>query len=230
MSDTKDHLHAHHRGPGFVETMIDSFAGRYNDFYWEFVSKALKGTDPRVAVDLGAGPGLMLLELLKRYPTLQKVTGCEVMPYMLDKAKELTSGHSEAALVEINLEADDVLPLPDASVDLITSGVLVHELRQPVSLFREVARVLKPGGVFILLDWVRMPLTDYSKLRAVELPELLAEPPATEELISFFQHYAEHCHFAEEDLLALGIPCGLQPIHWLRPPGKPQFTLMHWTR
>ncbi|TPG47223.1 methyltransferase domain-containing protein [Roseomonas nepalensis] len=45
-----------------------------------------------------------------------------------------------------DLNADPVLPLPDASVDAVTVCVSIQYLQKPVAVLREVARVLRPGG------------------------------------------------------------------------------------
>ena len=50
--------------------------------------------------------------------------------------------------VEGNLEA---LPFPDASFDLVMSRSVLEHLEHPEAVFREVSRVLKPGGHFVFL-------------------------------------------------------------------------------
>ena len=44
------------------------------------------------------------------------------------------------------------LPFPDASLDLVVSTLSLHHWDDPVPIFNEVARVLRPGGAFLLFD------------------------------------------------------------------------------
>jgi SAM-dependent methyltransferase len=47
-----------------------------------------------------------------------------------------------------DLNADPVLPFADAAFDTVVSTVSVDYLTSPIAVFREVARVLRPGGTF----------------------------------------------------------------------------------
>ncbi len=49
-----------------------------------------------------------------------------------------------------NLNRDPILPLPDISVDAATICVSVQYLQQPVTVLREVGRVLRPGGPLVI--------------------------------------------------------------------------------
>ena len=53
-----------------------------------------------------------------------------------------------AVLVDLN--ADPVLPFPDADFDTVTCCVSVDYLTRPVEVLREVARVLRPGGPYVV--------------------------------------------------------------------------------
>ena len=60
--------------------------------------------------------------------------------------RELEANPAAAERIVHDLNADPVLPLPDASVDDAVCCVSVDYLTRPVEVFREVARVLRPGG------------------------------------------------------------------------------------
>ncbi len=61
---------------------------------------------------------------------------------------ELDANVAATATVVHDLNADPTLPFVDASFDAVTCCVSVDYLTRPVEVFREVARVLRPGGVF----------------------------------------------------------------------------------
>ena len=65
-------------------------------------------------------------------------------------AVELAANPMLAAHAVHDLNADPVLPFPDASFDDATCCVSVDYLTAPVAVFREVARVLRPGGRFVV--------------------------------------------------------------------------------
>jgi len=62
---------------------------------------------------------------------------------------ELAANPVAAGRIVHDLNADPHLPLPDAIVDDVVCCVSVDYLTQPVEVFREVARVLRPGGRFV---------------------------------------------------------------------------------
>jgi SAM-dependent methyltransferase len=65
-------------------------------------------------------------------------------------AEELAANPRLARWFVQDLNADPVLPLADKSCDGVTLCVSVQYLQRPVEVFREIARVLRPGGVFIV--------------------------------------------------------------------------------
>jgi ubiquinone/menaquinone biosynthesis C-methylase UbiE len=61
-----------------------------------------------------------------------------------------------AALRLLFLRADAKrLPLPDACADLVTSNSLVHHIPDPRAVFREIARIVRPGGSILIRDLAR---------------------------------------------------------------------------
>jgi len=64
-------------------------------------------------------------------------------------ADELAANTAAADTVVQDLNADPVLPFEDATIDAATCCVSVDYLTRPVEVFREVGRVLRPGGLFV---------------------------------------------------------------------------------
>jgi ubiquinone/menaquinone biosynthesis C-methylase UbiE len=63
---------------------------------------------------------------------------------------ELDANEAATERVVHDLNADPVLPFPDGTFDAATCCVSVDYLVRPVEVFRETARVLKPGAPFVL--------------------------------------------------------------------------------
>lgn len=65
-------------------------------------------------------------------------------------ANELAANSQAASWIVHDLNVDPVLPFADACFDAVTCCVSVDYLTRPVEVFREVARVLRPGGSFVI--------------------------------------------------------------------------------
>lgn len=119
------------------------------------LARALKGKDQRRIsfVDLACGNGRFLRQVLAAFPRLP-ATGLDLSPAYCDDARARLS---EWPQVEIINGAVEQSPFNDASFDAATSIYLFHELppRVRVDAAREIARILKPGGVFILADSIQ---------------------------------------------------------------------------
>lgn len=106
------------------------------------LDKMLKGKHFEHAVDVGGGYG-RLSAVLTQYA--DKVTLAEPSQQQLDIAEEYLAGYPT---VEKKLLQADDLKFKDASIDLVTVVRVLHHLPDPSAEFKEIARILKPGGYF----------------------------------------------------------------------------------
>ena len=116
------------------------------------ISRELKGRDQRRAslLDLACGNGRFLSRVMSVYPRLQ-ATGLDLSPSYTDAARKRLARWPQVSVLH---EAAEAMPLPEASLDMVVSVFLFHELPPAVraQVLAEVARILKPGGLFILAD------------------------------------------------------------------------------
>lgn len=182
-SSSLPHLLSHHRDfAEFRDVMIETAAGRFGPLWWGVWEQLVRPPAGATLLDLGTGPGMLLPQLRGRHPDA-RVIGVEVQPKMLEHARALAA-ECGAEIVEADLAAR--IPLPDGVADVVTAIHVFHELEYPPPLLDEARRLLRPGGVLVLYDWVKQPLEDY----------LEGKPPTVDEM----EHFREHCLFTPSDL------------------------------
>ncbi len=186
MSDSLSHLQAHHGDfSRFRDVMIETAVGRFGPIWWGVWDQHVRAEGAVTVVDLGCGPGMLLPQLRDRLPRARLI-GVEVQPVMLQTAEQVAADCS-AEILAADLAAP--LPLPDGCADVVVAVMSFHELQFPPPLIDEACRLLRPGGVFVLYDWVKRPLSEY-----------LGDQPLDAALL---QHFREHCLFSTDDLAFL---------------------------
>ena len=80
------------------------------------------------------------------------MTGVDLSDAMLTQAIANARLAGVAHQTDFRTADAAALPFPDASLDLVVSTLSLHHWDDPVPIFNEVARVLRPGGAFLLFD------------------------------------------------------------------------------
>jgi SAM-dependent methyltransferase len=106
------------------------------------------GTRGATIVDLGCGPGDLVVEI-SRHVKDARITGMDLSPSML-----LWAGRHATTDGRVKFLVGDVadMPFDDASVDLVVSTLSMHHWDDPAGVFAEIDRVLQPGGVALIYD------------------------------------------------------------------------------
>jgi ubiquinone/menaquinone biosynthesis C-methylase UbiE len=103
------------------------------------------------AVDLGCGPGHLAVKLAELAPALH-VTGIDLASDMRAQADAYARESGAGSRVSFREGNASQIPFPDSSLDLVVSTLSLHHWGDPVAVFDEVARVLRPGGSFLIFD------------------------------------------------------------------------------
>ncbi len=107
------------------------------------------------ALDLGCGPGGLSYALAERSSADASIVGLDISDDQL--ACACRGAGAFACRMEFLKASMDELPFPEAHFDLVMTSMALHETPPAVrrGAIAETARVLKPGGVFLLVDWSR---------------------------------------------------------------------------
>lgn len=100
-----------------------------------------------VAVDLGCGTGDLLPLLCRK---AKRVIGVDNSPGMLEAARKLH--HLDETRVSLRVGDLLHLPLRDSEVDCAVMTMVLHHMSEPEKVILEVAKVLKAGKTFVLID------------------------------------------------------------------------------
>ena len=97
-----------------------------------------------VAVEIGAGSGRLLIRLGRERP--YRLVALDYAPYAIRAVRE---NYRRAKVEGYSLFGDArALPFPSGSFDVVLSGGVLEHFREPAVVLAEMARVLKPGGLF----------------------------------------------------------------------------------
>ncbi len=157
---------------------------------------------------------------------LGKVEGTSVIVGLGLNREELAANASLSRHVIHDINCYPVLPFPDNCFDVVVNTVSVDYLTQPLEVFREVSRVLKPDGLFIVVFSNRM-----FPPKAVDIWKRSTEKQRVELVRRFFslsERFAIQGYYEssgkprprDDKYYELGIPS--DPIYavWGKPTGK----------
>ena len=145
-----------------VRQMFDSIAPAYDfmnramtmgiDIWWRKLAvKRLKRLRPTRLLDVATGTGDFAIQLHRSLQP-QHITGIDLSQGMLDEAKRKVK--EKGLEKDISFEQGDcmALPMQDEAFDAVTVAFGVRNFEHLLQGYREMARVLKPGGMLCVLE------------------------------------------------------------------------------
>ncbi len=141
------------------------FTGRGTQFYQRVMVPHTRGLYHRVVADLmplpfvagkvldaGTGPGEVVREIARRIPLIQ-VYGVDLSEDMIRLAREQAQREHLAQRTHFDTADIAHLPYPDDSFDVVVSTISMHHWSEWEQPFRELYRVLRPGGRLWVYDF-----------------------------------------------------------------------------
>jgi len=118
----------------------------------EHALRLVKGCEHGRAIDIGTGPGQIVIKLACRLPRWSFV-GVDRSAAMIVQARaNLAAAGDARGRVEFEIADGSRLPFPDKSFELVMCNSVLHHLAQPEKLLGEMARLATPGGAILLRD------------------------------------------------------------------------------
>ncbi len=121
-----------------------------NQAFVEIVRKMIPANATKV-LDLGCGPGDVMIRLARACPSL-KITAVDGSPAMIQLAQTAIEECGLSMTISAVQGYVPGLPLPVGHFDAVLSKDFLHHLPDPMALWHEVRRLIKPGGCICVMD------------------------------------------------------------------------------
>lgn len=121
-------------------------------YYSEVADEIVSNLKDGIMLDLGTGPGHLPIEIAKRSPLI-RVIGIDLSRKLILMARRNASKAGLSDRLDFRVGNASKLQFEDASFDMVLSTGMLHSLRDPVKVLREVYRVLKENAE----AWIYVP-------------------------------------------------------------------------
>jgi len=121
------------------------------------IDEVMKGIDAseKTVLDIGCGCGGAAIHLIKNHGA-KSVVGIDIESLVIQRANELAVKYNLSNLAHFRCVKPGPLDIPDESVDLVFSKEVFLHISNKDDLMKDIYRVLKPGGLVVVSDWMRI--------------------------------------------------------------------------
>ncbi|MBI1749609.1 MAG: class I SAM-dependent methyltransferase [Acidobacteria bacterium] len=145
----------------YSSAAAQAFLDKIDDTFVAHALRLLRGRESGRALDIGTGPGQIVLKLARRLPGWH-FTAVDRSPNMIAQARRnavsVAPGFSPASSsvpdlrVQFLIADGNRLDFPGQSFDFVLCNSVLHHLAEPQNVLSEIARLVKPDGAILLRD------------------------------------------------------------------------------
>lgn len=182
-----------------AERVFDELAEAYRDWWGPVIAPAavpvledvgVPAGDPRPfdLLDVGSGTGVLAVGALRHWPAV-RVVAVDPSSRMLAIAADAARSGAQGASARIRTitSAAERMPIAEASADVAVSSFVVQLVANRAAVFREIHRILRPGGRLALVTWhADDPPFEPEELFGDVLDELQIMPPENDRAVHPF--------------------------------------------
>jgi ubiquinone/menaquinone biosynthesis C-methylase UbiE len=140
------------RIPGILAPSYEKATRLAVDLYYAQVANEIVASFQQgLMLDLGTGPGYLPVEILKRSSSI-KIIGVDLSRRLIRMARKNAERAGLTDGLEFVYGNSANLRFGDNAFDMVLSTGMLHSLKQPVKVFKEIYRVLKKGGQAWIYD------------------------------------------------------------------------------
>jgi ubiquinone/menaquinone biosynthesis C-methylase UbiE len=121
--------------------------GYYSQVADEIISHIRQGN----ILDLGTGPGYLPIEIVKRAPDIN-ITGVDLSRKLIDMARANAQKAGLSSQLSFEVGNSARLRFDDSVFDMVISTGMLHSLKNPINVLKEIKRLLKLGGEAWIYD------------------------------------------------------------------------------
>ena len=155
-----------------VEQMFDTISKDYDglnrvisfgiDLKWrKKVVKLVTDTQPKAILDIATGTGDLIISLANS--TAERLVGLDLSDGMLEVGRKKILAQKLDSRIQMIQGDSEALPFDDNSFDAITVAFGVRNFENLENGLKEILRVLKPGGIFVVLETAVPTKTPYKQ-------------------------------------------------------------------
>ncbi len=144
-----------------VTKMFDTISGEYDglnrvisfgiDIKWrKKVVALIKATNPKNVLDIATGTGDLAINLAET--SADKIVGLDISSGMLEVGKQKIKAKNLDQKIEMIIGDSENMPFDDNTFDAITVAFGVRNFETLEKGLKDILRVLKPGGIFVILE------------------------------------------------------------------------------
>lgn len=142
-------------GPG-IQSLIERMEYRGKDPAFSKMRDAyldrLRMPPAAKVLEIGCGTGVVARALAKREGFSGKVTGIDQSPALLEAARRFAADDLVGDRVEFHVGDAHALKYGDRSFDCVVAHTVISHVAEPLMVLREMARVVRPGGMAAIFD------------------------------------------------------------------------------